>query len=69
MRAPPIVAFGTDETPEFQRQPRDFAAAFKGAGKPVEPIAAETYGHFDLPETLMSPFGILGRAALRTMKL
>lgn len=69
LRAPLIVAFGTDETPEFQRQGRDFAAAVKGAGKPVEPIAAENYGHFDLPETLMSPYGILGRAALRMMKL
>jgi arylformamidase len=69
LHAPLIVSHGTDETPEFQRQARDFAAAVKAAGKPVESIVAENYGHFDLPETLMSPYGILGRAALRMMKL
>ncbi len=69
VRAPLIVAHGTDETPEFQRQSRAFASALQGAGKPVELVVAENYGHFDLPETLMSPFGILGRAALRMMKL
>ena len=69
LRAPLIVAHGTDETPEFQRQARDFAAAVKTAGKPVESIVAENYGHFDLPDTLMGPYGILGRAALRMMRL
>ena len=69
IRAPLIVSHGTDETPEFQRQARDFATAVKAAGKPVELIVAENYGHFDLPETLMSPYGILGQAALRMMKL
>ena len=69
MRAPLIVAHGTDETPEFQRQAREFATAVKAAGKPTELIVAENYGHFDLPETLDSPYGILGRAALRMMKI
>ena len=69
IRAPLIVAHGTDETPEFQRQSRDFSAAVKAAGKPVALIVAENYGHFDLPETLMGPNGILGRAALRMMRL
>src|SRR5262245_5479672 len=35
LRAPIIVTYGTHETPEFQRQNRDFAAAVKAAGKPV----------------------------------
>lgn len=65
IRAPLILAHGTDETPEFQRQARVFAAAVPHA----ELIVAENYGHFDLPETLMSPYGILGRAVLRMMKL
>jgi len=69
LRAPLIVAHGTDETPEFQRQARDFAAAVKAAGKNVALIVADNYGHFDLPETLSSPYGILGRAALRMMKI
>jgi hypothetical protein len=40
LRAPIIIAYGTHETPEFQRQNRDFAAAVKAAGKPVELIEA-----------------------------
>lgn len=67
--APLIVAYGTCETPEFQRQARDFAAAVKGAGKPIELIVGETYGHFDLAETLGNPYGLLGSAVLQQMGL
>ena len=49
---PVIVAYGTFETPEFQRQSRDFAAAVKAAGKPVQLLVAEGYNHFEIPETL-----------------
>jgi hypothetical protein len=35
LRAPIIVTYGTHETPEFQRQNQDFAAAVKAAGKSV----------------------------------
>ena len=35
LNCPVIVAYGTFETPEFQRQNREFAAAVKEAGKPV----------------------------------
>jgi arylformamidase len=61
---PLILAYGTLETPEFQRQTRDFAAALKAAGKPVRLIVAENFNHFELPETLANPFGLLGRAVL-----
>jgi arylformamidase len=67
--APVIVAFGTLETPEFQRQSREFAAAVKGAGKPVTLLAGEGYNHFELQETLGNPYGLLGRAVLEQMKL
>ena len=50
---PVIVAYGTLETPEFQRQSRDFAAAVKTAGKPVQLLVAEGYNHFEVPETLL----------------
>ena len=40
LRAPVIVTYGTDETPEFQRQNRDFVAAVKAAGKPRELVEA-----------------------------
>jgi arylformamidase len=69
LRAPLIVAYGTDETPEFQRQARDFAAAVRDAGKPVELIVGDNYGHLDLPETLCNPYGLLGSAVLEQMGL
>ena len=52
LNAPVIVAYGTYETPEFQRQTRDFAAAVKAAGKPVQLLVGEGYNHFEMPETL-----------------
>jgi arylformamidase len=64
LNAPLVLAYGTLETPEFQRQSRDFAAAVKAAGKPVELLVGEGYNHFEILETLASPYGLLGRAAL-----
>jgi arylformamidase len=69
LKTPVIVAHGTLESPEFQRQTREFAAAVKAAGKPVQLIVGEGYNHFELPETLGNPSGLLGRAALEQMKL
>ena len=69
LNTPVIIAYGTLETPEFQRQSRDFAAAVKAAGKPVELLVADGYNHFELPETLANPYGVLGRAVLAQMKL
>lgn len=69
LRAPVIITYGTYETPEFQRQSRDFAAAVKAAGKPVELIVAENYNHFETEELLGNPYGANGRAALALMKL
>jgi arylformamidase len=69
LRAPIVVTYGTNETPEFQRQSRDFAAAVKTAGKPVQLIEATGYNHFEMAESLGHPFGPNGRAALAMMKL
>jgi arylformamidase len=69
LNAPIIVTYGTNETPEFQRQSRDFAAAVKAAGKPVELIEAPDFNHFEMAETLGNPYGPNGRAALKLMKL
>ena len=63
------VSYGTYETPEFQRQARDFAAAVKAAGKPVELLVGEAYNHFEMLETLANPYGLLGRAVLAQMGL
>ena len=67
--APLILAHGTFETPEFQRQTRDFAAAVRAAGKRVELLVGEGYNHFELYETLANPYGLLGRAVLTQMNL
>jgi arylformamidase len=69
LRAPLVVAYGTCETPEFQRQNREFAAAIAAAGKPVKLLVGEHYNHFELPETLANPYGLLGRAALELLGL
>jgi arylformamidase len=69
LAAPVIVAYGTLETPEFQRQNREFAAAVKAAGKPVTLLVGEGYNHFEIQETLGNPYGLLGRAALAQMNL
>ena len=69
LRAPVIVTYGTNETPEFQRQNRDFVAAVKAAGKPAQLIEAPSYDHFEMAETLGNPYGPNGRAALAMMKL
>jgi len=69
LNTPLILGYGTCETPEFQRQSRDFAAAARAAGKPVELIEGLAYNHFELLETLANPYGLMGRAMLRQMKL
>jgi arylformamidase len=69
LRAPVIVTYGGNETPEFQRQARDFAAAVESAGKAVELIEAANYNHVEMEESLGNPYGHNGRAALALMKL
>jgi arylformamidase len=69
INCPVVLAYGTLDTPEFQRQTRDFAAALKAAGKPVELRVGDGYNHFEMIETLASPYGLLGRAALEQMRL
>jgi len=69
LHTPIILAHGTCETPEFQRQTRDFYAAVKAAGKPAEMLIGEGYNHFEMLETLGNPYGLLGRAVLAQMGL
>jgi arylformamidase len=67
LRAPLLVGYGTLESPDFQRQAREFIAAVEKAGKPVETIIAEQYNHFEMAETFGSPYAPIGRALLRQM--
>ena len=67
--APITIVYGSLETPEFQRQSRDFATALEQAEKPFQLICAEGYNHFEIAETLANPYGPLGRAVLEQMGL
>jgi arylformamidase len=69
LHTPLILAYGTYETPEFQRQSRDFFAAVKATGKPVVLQVGEGYNHFEMLETLGNPYGLLGRAVFAQMRL
>jgi arylformamidase len=69
LQAPVVVTYGTFETPDFQRQSRDFAASVKAAGKTVQLIEAPNYAHLEMVESLGNPYGPNGRAALALMKL
>src|SRR4029077_85335 len=69
LAAPVALVHGTLETPEFQRQSRDFAAAGKAAGKPVTLAAMESYNHFEVMEQLGNPYSLFGRAVLEQMQL
>jgi arylformamidase len=69
INCPVTLLHGTLDTPEFQRQTRDFAAALKAAGKPVRLIVGEHYNHYEIGETLNNPYGPFGRAALEMMRL
>ncbi len=69
LAAPVVVVHGTRETPEFQRQNREFAEAVRKAGKPVQLVVCEGYNHFEVLETFANPYGQAGRAALEQMRL
>jgi len=66
---PVIVAYGDQESPEFQRQSRDFAEALRTAGRLHGLLVGQGYNHFEIPETLASPYGLVGRGALDLMRL
>jgi arylformamidase len=69
LNTPIIVAHGSLETPEFQRQSREFAKAVKDIGKEVDFVVGKNYNHFEMPETIANPYGILGKLVLNQMKL
>ena len=64
LNCPIVVTYGDQESPEFQRQNRDFAAAVEKAGKPVKLQVGVGLNHFEIAETLSNPYSMLGRSAL-----
>ena len=69
LKTPLILTYGSLETPEFQRQSRDFHAAVKAAGKPIELRVGRGYNHYETQETLANPYGFMGRAAMEMLGL
>jgi arylformamidase len=67
IHTPIIITYGSLETPEFQRQGRDFHAALVQAGKPVKLYVGTAYNHFETQETMHSPYGLMGYAAFELM--
>ena len=69
LRAPVVVAYGERDSPEFQRQSREFAAALERVGRLRALLVGQGLNHFEIPETLASADGLLGRGALTLMGL
>lgn len=69
LACPVIVAYGERDSPEFQRQSREFASALERAGRLRGLLVGSGLNHFEMPETLASASGLLGRAALELMRL
>jgi arylformamidase len=66
---PLLVAHGTDESPEFQRQARDFAAALARAGHKARLLVAQGCNHFEINAALSDPASPIAQAALAHMGL
>ena len=66
---PLIAAVGGEETGEFLRQNRDFAAAWQGAGLTGEELVLPGLNHFNVVQELLYPQTALSRAMLNQMGL
>jgi len=64
LSCPVVVAYGERDSPEFQRQSREWAEALRAAGRLQALVVGEGLNHFELPETLADPSSALGRAVL-----
>jgi arylformamidase len=69
LTAPVVVAYAEHDSPEFQRQAREFADALARIGQLARLVVATGLNHFEIPETLARPDSLLGRAALELMRV
>ena len=58
------LAYGTLETPEFQRQTREFAEHLARCERPAELIVCAGRNHYEMMELLGDPSSSVGQAAL-----
>jgi arylformamidase len=61
---PTIVAWGENETSEFKRQSRSYAARLEAADFPVSVLEVDGANHFDIVFGLADRTSALGRATL-----
>ena len=61
---PLLLAYGTKETPEFQRQTQEFYEALRAAGKSALLEVCAGYNHYEMMELFGHPCSQLGRALL-----
>lgn len=66
---PLIVGYGTEELAEFQRQSREFAAAWRGRGYPCTELALKGLKHFAVNYEFNKPQGSLLKAIFAQMNL
>lgn len=66
-QAPLCVAVGGAESAEYHRQARDFAAAWRRHGVPIEVLELAGLNHFTILDQLANADGILLAAALRLL--
>ncbi|WP_332119219.1 alpha/beta hydrolase [Azorhizobium caulinodans] len=67
LTCPVIVVSGDKESPEFQRQAKEFATVLAGMGKLAGRFTLFNRNHFEVPEALNSPNGPLSQAVLAMM--
>jgi arylformamidase len=65
VHCPIVIGYGDKESPEFQRQGRDFAAALKQAGLAHELHVGPGLNHFEFMHSISEPNGFLRALALR----
>jgi arylformamidase len=63
-----IVAWGDNETGEFKRQSRVFAAALQSSGFPVSAFEVAGTNHFDIVFGLANRENVLGQATLELIQ-
>ena len=64
-----VIAFGTNESPEFQRQSLEFFSALRREGKSARLIEAKGMNHFEIQEDQGDANGVVGHAAIELMGL
>jgi arylformamidase len=69
LHCPVVVAHGGNESPEFQRQARDFAAALRPTGKLADFLSLPGVNHFEMAEQLAKPDSVITRAVFRVMDM